>query len=336
MKARKRRRHGAAEAPLFLSYTRFCQTGELRGSAGDTSGIVSGASTPAFVYAVRTDNPQQMFNGFRNTMVGKDGRFVVPGVGPGSYRVWAMSSGMPGTTNLRSQASDLRIDNSDATVSLSLLAPEELAGTVAMDGTPPTGAAAEKRRIVLTSISQVETVFGGGQFGSGEVDADGNFKLAAVFPGKLRVKVSPLPEGAYIKSVRLDTVETAGDLVDLSRGVQGSRLKITIGLKGGRVEGSVLEEDGQPQRAAIVFVALAASPDELTFESLKRVTPGTKFTFTGVRPGKYRLMTVDPSFLNNLGAFPKEIFEKGVEIEVHEGDRLTKDISRPKEKTGVH
>ena len=41
-------------------------------------------------------------------------------------------------------------------------------------------------------------------------------------------------------------------------------------------KGALLEADGQPQKAAVEFVALSISGDDVSFETAKQVSPGSE------------------------------------------------------------
>ncbi len=80
----------------------------------------------------------------------------------------------------------------------------------------------------------------------------------------------------------------------------------------------------------MIFVALADSPDNVSFETMKRIVPGTKFSFTGIRPGNYRLLVFDPFSVRDLEQKAKELFPDAPEIEIQEGARIVHDIRLPK------
>jgi hypothetical protein len=103
--------------------------------------------------------------------------------------------------------------------------------------------------------------------------------------------------------------------------VGGARLKVTVGLNGGQVEGTVLGEDGKPFAGPVAFVYLAATADDIDYAGGK-----PKFSFDGLRPGKYRLFAVDPRFFSGSLESFRALFPKGEEIEIREGDRLIKDV----------
>jgi hypothetical protein len=136
----------------------------------------------------------------------------------------------------------------------------------------------------------------------GEVAPNGTFTISDVFPGKYRVEVLSMPENAYVKSPA-----TALDL-------PVPTLPITISLNGGQIEGKILPE------GAAVLVILAPSGVTVDENNIKLVEDDGTFRFTGLRPGRYRLIAVDPA------QEWKALLTQAPEFEVHEGGRLHKDL----------
>ena len=155
---------------------------------------------------------------------------------------------------------------------------------------------------------------------------DGAFRFDDVFPGEYRVRVVPLPENAYLKTVNLDGVEMKNASLQISRAA-GAKLSVKVSLNGGQLKGRILDKDGQPL-PTLALVALAASADEIGWDHLKPVQPGDSFTFSSLRPGKYRLLAISGEAMpepDENDAF-KALFSKGTEIEIHERDRIVRDI----------
>jgi hypothetical protein len=86
-------------------------------------------------------------------------------------------------------------------------------------------------------------------------------------------------ENAYIKSMQVDGGAPDSEVIDLSRGVGGSKLKIIIGRNGGQIEGAL---------SAGATVILAENPDDSRYRTY--AAAGKQYRFTGLHPGKYRLM----------------------------------------------
>jgi hypothetical protein len=262
----------------------------------------------------------------REVVAGWGGKFAVPGVTPGHYRMLAQLDALDAL--MGSRPLDLQLDGADKTgVSLALEKGEILTGTLEISGDPAPPALAEALTVRLESLS-LDDRLNMIQPKGGGVDREGAFRIEQVFPGTFRVRVLPMPENGFVKSVKLDNVETNDDVLDLSRGVGGAGMKVTVSRNGGQVEGPVLGEDGEALHIPFVYVFFATAPEEIDFDRLNPVEAGAKFKFSGLRPGKYRLMAIDPrQFDGVIGSVGiRTMFSKAQEVEIREGDRITKDV----------
>jgi len=287
---------------------------------GTVSGIPENGGALVFV---QFGESAQRISGGRTANTGADGKFSFAGVQPGFYHLYAIY--MSGKTQMATRTVELQIQNSDSpTVDLALTPGIELAGTLVMEGDPP-GRPQEKRGVRLEPAGQ------GGGFGmrrsGGEVDRDGAFHIENVAPAKFRVRVEPLPENAYVKTVDVDGAAQADGTVDFSA-VRPSRIKVTVSRNGAQISGTVLDEKGERLLTPMAMVLLVQDPKDLQMEPANRVMPDGKYTLHGVRPGKYRLFAVD--FIRMVGDDTMEtlrkLAERGEEIEIKEGDRIGKDL----------
>jgi hypothetical protein len=121
-----------------------------------------------------------------------------------------------------------------------------------------------------------------------------------VHPGRYRVEVDPLPGNSYISEVKLDSA-IVEEALDLSDGVHGSKLKVTVSPDGGELSGVV-----QSEAPASVFL----DPGH----SVKTAPDGT-YIIHGIRPGKYGLYAVEGT--QNPDPIP---------IEIKAGDRITQNL----------
>lgn len=289
---------------------------------GSIGGVLTGAAEApggGMVMLQHADDFQHMSVG-GGLGVGPDGHFLFTNLQPGTYRL--IGSHQDDKTRLYSQPVDVHLEGADVTNLSLVLAPGgELAGKLEMAGSP----GKEK-----PSVGLVTVLTGSGETPpSAQVDASGMFRIANIPPGSYRVNVTPMPENAYVKSVRLDGVEAPDGELDLSRAPQGASLKIVVSPNGGQVSGKLLDKDGEPLGAVPAMVILVADPKEMDLErSLKMVKDGT-YRFQGIRPGKYRLLAFDadqfgwgPDFLE----MAKKLAAPAEEIEIKEGDRQAKDL----------
>jgi len=293
------------------------------GRAFSIAGMVTGA-TQATAYATGVTLQQvEDFTHIRSanyTSAGPDGHFLFANLQPGTYRLLGLQRG--DKTRLFSQPVNVDLEGSDVTGLNLVLGPGgELHGKLETVG----GAGAERFSVGLELLPH-------GYFGDpspfAEVD-QGAFHIADIAPGHYRLKLTPMPENAYLKSVRLNDEETPENDLDLTRPAPASSLKIVVSRNGGQLSGKLLDQNGEPLGATPAAVLLVADPKKIDLErSFKVVEDGT-YRFAGVRPGKYKLLAIDTEQLG-WGDDYLERIEKllaaAEEIEIKEGDRKVKDL----------
>ena len=287
---------------------------------GTVSGIPENGRATVFA---QFGESAQRISGGRSANTGAGGKFSFAPVQPGVYRLYAISAS--GKTQMATRMVELQIENSDPPdVDLALMPGIDLAGTLVMEGDQP-GRPQEKRGVRLQPAGQ-GAGYGLRQSG-GEVDRDGAFHIENVAQAKFRVRVELLPENAYVKTVDVDGAVSADGTVDFSS-VRPSHIKVTVSRNGAQLTGTVLDENGERLLTPMAMVWLVQDPKDLPQDSSQRVTPEGKYSFHGVRPGKYRLFAVDA--LRFSGADPMERLSKlagrGEEIEIKEGDRIEKNL----------
>ena len=295
------------------------------------SGVVSGAPDgpgASTVMLLREGDDPWHTNLVSATGVGPDGHFRLPNMQPGAYRLYALH--LFGKPVLYSLPVDLRLEGGDATgVNLVLAPGGELTGKLETVGGPGTEKLSVSLEPMQMGLIQLSAAFGD-VTPSTEIDSGGAFRISGVAPARYRVQVTPMAENAYVKSVRLDGVEAPDGKLDLSRGAQGSSLRIVVSRNGGQVSGKLLDKGGEPVGAMPLMVLLVADPKDIDFEhSAKTVENGT-YRFQGIRPGKYRLLAFDPFMLGEDIDFhetAKKLAAAAEEIEIKEGDRKVKDLT---------
>jgi len=287
------------------------------------SGVVTGATEAAgaaMTMLQQGDNLTHIRS--TNSMgVDRDGHFLFANLAAGTYQLLGWQRG--DKTRLYSQPVEVRLESGDVTnVNLVLAPGGELNGKLEMTGSPG-------KEKLSVSLELIPYAYFGESPSSAEVDQSGAFRIPDVAPGRYRLKVTPMPENGYLKSVRLDGVEAPDGELDLSRGAQGLSLKIVVGRNGGQIQGKLLDKDGEPLGAVPAMVLLVADPKEIDLErALKTVEDGT-YRFQAIRPGKYRLLAFDPGQLADGADFlesVKKLAAAAEEIEIREGDRKAKDL----------
>ena len=116
-------------------------------------------------------------------------------------------------------------------------------------------------------------------------------------------------------------------------GSRGARATVTISRNGAQIEGTVRDKDGHPLANTFAVVLLVDNIEKADLnggnnERMKQVADG-KYRYTGLRPGKYRLIAIDAFHSPNVES--PEVLKKLAlalpEFEVKEGDRITRDVT---------
>jgi protocatechuate 3,4-dioxygenase beta subunit len=293
------------------------------------SGVVSGfPDGPSRGYVVMQfgESAQRITSG-RSTNPGADGKFRFDGLQPGFYRVWAMYNDA-GKTQMASRTLEWQLENSEiANVELALAPGVELSGTLRVEG-EAVGEATKRTVKLEPAIGYFLVNLG---MTGGEVDGDGAFHIVNIAPAKYRVKVAPLPENAYIKTLEIDGVAANNGLADLSKAARTASAKVVMGGNGAQISGRVLDANGEPMVTNVVMIFLARDVEDipLTGNGTAQASPDGKYTIKAIVPGKYRLLALDAFQIaggtDAMDTF-KKLFERGEEIEFKEGDRITKDL----------
>ncbi len=219
--------------------------------------------------------------------VNQDGSFEITRVRPGSYFLLAQRMNRAGS----GLAAKLPVDVSTSDITglvVPFTEPVTLAGTVKMDS-QQTGAAAQPRAVVsLTSVDGLPAGAPAARAADG-----GAFKMDAVFPDRYYLNVTGLPEGSYVKSVRIGGQEVADKGIDLA-GAHGSvAMEVTVSANGASLEGAVTI-DGKPGTGAYVAVVTdPVRPETLFRNKFATADQDGRFTIRGLAPGSYSVYAFD-------------------------------------------
>jgi protocatechuate 3,4-dioxygenase beta subunit len=282
-------------------------------------GVVSGSPKAARPWVrVRTgDNPDDL-TALDPASTDAEGRFSIPNARPGHYWLQAMYNA--GGIVMQSQMVEVTPDSANtANIELALRPPGELTGTI--EGV---GGAAPLKVVLEPLASRIFSRPGA----EAEVTKEGTFRIGGILPGKYRVMMQPFPENAYIKTLQLDDAISAKEEIDLSRGAEGSHLKLVISTNAAQISGAVLDKEGQPLNDAMVEIrVLNSSSGDDPPERMGFAQDG-RYTIRSLRPGKYWLLAVDPLHSGDVTSpdVMKALAAHATEVEVKEGDRLVKDI----------
>jgi hypothetical protein len=122
--------------------------------------------------------------------------------------------------------------------------------------------------------------------------------------------------------VEMDGAAVADGEIEVVGG-RVSRLKIAVGLDGASISGKVRYQDGEPSEGGAVYLFA----DSKEVKQTARIGRGDgAYTLKGIPPGKYRLVVPGP--LDEFAA--AKLFAAAEEIELHPGDKITKDLTDAK------
>jgi protocatechuate 3,4-dioxygenase beta subunit len=226
-----------------------------------------------------------------------DGYFELRGVAPGSY---VLTAALFYENTFYSARAPLDVGASNIEdVQLQLAPGAEIKGVLRVDGDAPL--AYRGVRVLLTPRSEGVT-FGGAPE---TIKEDGTFLLKNVAADEFTVNVIGLPDGFYVKQVRMGERDATYQPLDLTQG--SGPLDVLVSPKAGQVGGSVMDSDGRP--LADAQVVLVPEGDRRGSAQLYRSTTTDQsgvFQIRGVTPGEYRLFAwqqaepgswLDPEFL---------------------------------------
>jgi len=183
----------------------------------------------------------------------------------------------------------------------------ELSGKVVVDGAPP----ASWPQITLTPTDGLNYL------ASPMVDAEGRLLLLGLEPAHYRVNVGSLLPPLFVKSVRFNGLDVAGD-IDLSSASTAS-LEIAISYGTSSISGVVSDSEGPVGPAVTIMATRKNQGPFLTTQT----DENGRFSMAGLPGGDYFLVAMD------MGAarLPAESVERlGKTVTVEEGATVTADL----------
>ena len=125
--------------------------------------------------------------------------------------------------------------------------------------------------------------------------------------------------------MRLGSTEVEGEILDISNGAGGAPLTVVVSSAAGAVSGTVTDSKGP---AAGVSVALAPDGEGRKFFRFVTAAADGTYTIPNVPPGKYKLLVADEdaNTLVQQGRTLEDYQDVAESIEVHPGDRISKDL----------
>jgi hypothetical protein len=280
------------------------------------------------------------FSGSSGSQAKPDGTFYLWRLDPGKYTLTA-SIFSPGGMRMQSAPLDIEVTTTNIEhLELRMVPPFDLTGEMRFEdeqarrpqqpparpgqtqgqgqnGAQPAPPPAQPRRIMLRQVSG-----NFGQMSQADVGADDTLQFEKLQPGLYHLTLS---WPAYVKSVRVGSTETEGDVLDLRNGPAGA-ITIVASSATGQISGTAADSKG-PMAGAMV--ALVPEPDRRQYFRTATAGQDGTYSMTNIPPGKYRLLVADDDF--NMGTARtgnglEDYADILVSVEIHPGDNLTKDL----------
>jgi Carboxypeptidase regulatory-like domain len=277
LKARFRRVAGSVAGVPDQSTTPAADTAKQKGKG--RAGFALGGPGVILALTPRNGEGGRQIAG---AAVFADGTFEFAAVPPGSYFIVAQS---PGAAQQRMTARvPVDVGNSDINdVAVRLQPPLSVSGIVTVDSTQPDVRMGSLR---LTFTPSEPGPGGLGRNGQTQLTDDGTFQATLAAEAYI-VEVGGLPDGYYLKSVKLAGREMPDATLDLSYG--GGQVEVVLAPAAGDVTGVVQNSRGEP--AASVQVTAVPASGSLRRDMNKLVTTDAmgNFTLHGLPPGEYKI-----------------------------------------------
>jgi hypothetical protein len=259
--------------------------------------------------------------GNRNSGPPSYGMFEIKDVIPGSYYLIATQRLNVGNGAFRIMGGRTPIDinGSDVDrVAVILYPAVDIAGNWTIESAD--GPTAQHPVLILKS--SVTRIPGRNMETYASFNANGQFLVNDVIEGDYQVRVSQLPEGTYLKSLRFGATDLLADNLHLDPR-SSDRLNFVLGTNGGVLEGNVVSRNGQPLANVPVAVVPAARQQRPDLYSSTTTDDSGHFRLQGLAPGDYAVFAWediedgqwrDPDFIRQNEA-------SGKAIHINEGSR---------------
>jgi protocatechuate 3,4-dioxygenase beta subunit len=295
--------------------------------SGVVTGIPEGQTRPWVVMQFGEKTP--LVTNSRSTAGGADGKFKFEGLQPGFYRIWAQYN--EGKTYLVTRAVEWTLENTEiSNVDLALVPGFPVSGKVRVDGDAP-GVGTGKHTVRLEPM--LGFALGNLQRTGGELDAEGMYRITSVGPGRYKVRIEPLAEGMYVKTVEIDGAASLADVIDLSNVSKGVAVNVVLGRNGVVVSGRVLDTNGERMQTNLVMIYLIKEFTEILSGANNNGTAQAEsdgtYKLKAFAPGKYKLFAIDALRVANGSAvidMLQDMFNRAEEVEFKEGEKVAKDL----------
>jgi hypothetical protein len=212
------------------------------------------------------------------------GNFELTGVAPGAYflRASVFTGEKSYSVRLPVDVGNTNVENLNVTITQG----NPLTGNVLVEGDTPQDLT--DTRVLLRPRDPGMAMF---SIGNGTVRADGAFKMDDVSPDQYTLTLFGLPDGFYVKTVRLGQTEVPPSNIDLSSGAR-EPLSIVVSPKAGQITGAVQNSKTQqavPGASVVLIPQAKERKDDFSFYKTTPTDQFGNFTFKNLPPGDYKV-----------------------------------------------
>ena len=248
----------------------------------------------------------------------KDGKFELTGIQPGPYvlTAQAVTAGVTYVAHMPVQVSTADLEG----IELRLLPPMEIHGQIRIEG--KSGVQLAHLHVTLDAEGRLMDL------DSEPAREDGAFVIRDVQPESYRVSVAA-PDDLYLKSVRWGDRDVTQSGFEVSQGAADSQLAILLSANGGRLEGTVEDDDSKPVAGALVALVPSGAPPPKTLFKWGAADPSGHFNLTAIAPGSYKLYALedaDPNQVMYDPDFLKPMESQAESVDITEGSRKSVEL----------
>jgi hypothetical protein len=276
----KARFHRVAGSVAGLPQTPAADAAKQKGRGrGADNGFAPGGTGIILSLAPRNGEGGRQIGG---AQVYADGSFEFAAVPAGSYTIVAQSAG-PAQQRLTARV-PVDVANGDINnVAVRLQPLLALSGIVTVDSTQPNVRLSSLR---LTFTPSDPGPGGPGRNGQVQLNDDGTFQ-ATLAAEAYTVEAGGLPDGYYLKSVKLAGREMPDATLDLNYG--GGPIELVLAPTAGDVTGTVQNSRGEPAASVQVTAVPASGSLRRDMNKLVATDAMGNFTLHGLPPGDYKI-----------------------------------------------
>jgi hypothetical protein len=261
------------------------RTTRLRGRVNNMTGV----RAQGIMVNIAPRNAMSYYSMNRTMAQGPQSRFEFRGLGPGSYTLTAVIPDGQTFYTAR-QPVEIGSDHIDNFV-LNVASGVSLPGIVTVEGSAA-GFDPTAVRLFLAPAASDGMMFSGPA--SDRIKEDGSFRLNNVSPDKYYIRLFSLPDGFYLKSVRIGDQLAADDVIDLTSGAAAT-IQVALAEGAAQIDGSVSNDKQEPVSGATVVLIPEKESRRTRQEYVKVATTDQhgRFTLKNVDPGDYRVYAWD-------------------------------------------